>query len=183
MASTSDLDQWIESLKKCEIIKNDEVKLLCEKAKEILSLESNVVTVNTPVSICGDIHGQQPDLMELFSNGGFCPDTNYIFMGDYVDRGPFSVETFLLLVALKVRYPDRMTLIRGNHESRMVTQQYGFYDECLSKYGQADVWSRCCEVFDTLPLAALVDNRILCVHGGLSPSITTVNELKAPDRI
>ncbi len=96
--------------------------MLCEKAKEIFATESNVVNVNTPVSICGDIHGQQPDLMELFSNSGFCPDTNYIFMGDYVDRGPFSVETFLLLVAIKVRYPDRMTLIRGNHESRMVTQ-------------------------------------------------------------
>ena len=95
--------------------------------------------------------------MELFKVGGDCPRTNYLFMGDFVDRGFYSVETFLLLLVLKVRYPDKITLIRGNHESRQITQVYGFYDECLRKYGSVNVWRYCTEIFDYLPLAALVD--------------------------
>jgi diadenosine tetraphosphatase ApaH/serine/threonine PP2A family protein phosphatase len=94
--------------------------------------------------------------MELFRVGGDVPDTNYLFMGDFVDRGFYSLESFLLLLCLKVRYPDRMTLIRGNHESRQITTVYGFYDECLRKYGSANVWRYCCEVFDYLALGAIV---------------------------
>lgn len=101
--STSDLDQMIATLRRCEVLKESEVKLLCSKAMEILVEESNVQRIDSPVTICGDIHGQFYDLQELFKVGGDCPQTNYLFMGDFVDRGFYSVETFLLLLALKVR--------------------------------------------------------------------------------
>uniref|UniRef100_A0A183CI90 Serine/threonine-protein phosphatase n=1 Tax=Globodera pallida TaxID=36090 RepID=A0A183CI90_GLOPA len=94
----------------------------------------------------------------------------------------YSVETFLLLLALKVRYPDRMMLIRGNHESRQITQVYGFYDECFRKYGSAVVWRCCTEVFDCLSLSAVINGRIFCVHGGLSPSIETIDQIRTIDR-
>mmetsp|Transcript_33560 Transcript_33560/g.32619 ORF Transcript_33560/g.32619 Transcript_33560/m.32619 type:complete len:107 (-) Transcript_33560:621-941(-) len=105
-------------LKRCECIKESEVRELCNKARDILMEESNIQNISSPITICGDIHGQFYDMMELFKVGGDCPKTNYLFMGDFVDRGFYSVETFLLLLALKVRYPDRIWLIRGNHESR-----------------------------------------------------------------
>lgn len=146
----------IAQLRACRPIPEASVRELCYKARELLIEEGNVVTVDAPVTICGDIHGQFHDLMELFRVGGDVPDTNYLFMGDFVDRGFYSLESFLLLLCLKVRYPDRITLIRGNHESRQITTVYGFYDECIRKYGSANVWRYCCEVFDYLALGALI---------------------------
>ena len=134
------LDRSIANLAECKPLPEDQIKALCEKAKEILVNESNVQPVRTPVTICGDIHGQFYDLKELFKIGGELPDNNYLFMGDYVDRGYYSVETVSFLVTLKVRYPNRITILRGNHESKQITQVYGFYDECLRKYGNANVW-------------------------------------------
>ncbi|CAB1319010.1 unnamed protein product [Coregonus sp. 'balchen'] len=131
---TKELDQWVEQLNECKQLSENQVRTLCEKAKEILTKESNVQEVRCPVTVCGDVHGQFHDLMELFRIGGKSPDTNYLFMGDYVDRGYYSVET----VSLLVRYPKRITILRGNHESRQITQVYGFYDECLRKYGNAN---------------------------------------------
>mmetsp|Transcript_39543 Transcript_39543/g.39112 ORF Transcript_39543/g.39112 Transcript_39543/m.39112 type:complete len:129 (+) Transcript_39543:1-387(+) len=127
--ATSDLDRQIQQLKECKTLTESEVRELCNQARDIFIEECNVQDVQAPVTICGDIHGQFYDLIELFNIGGDCPETNYLFLGDFVDRGFYSVETFLLLLALKVRYPDRIVLIRGNHESRQITQVYGFYDE------------------------------------------------------
>jgi serine/threonine-protein phosphatase 2A catalytic subunit len=134
-----------------------DITLLCEKAKEILIKEDNVQEVRAPVTVCGDIHGQFWDLKELFRIGGTLPNTNYLFMGDYVDRGHYSVETVTFLILLKVRYKDRITILRGNHENRQITQTYGFYDECLRKYGNANVWKLMTSLFDYLPLTALVE--------------------------
>lgn len=135
----------------------NDVKILCEKVKEILAEEGNVTTVKAPVTVCGDIHGQFHDLMELFKIGGKPPDTNYLFMGDYVDRGSHSVETVSLIFSLKVRYKDRVSILRGNHENMEINKIYGFYDECFKKYGNENVWKYFTDVFLYLPLTALIE--------------------------
>lgn len=182
MATDANLDAWIESVRNCEHLTENQLKLLCDRVKEILMEESNVQPVHSPVIVCGDVHGQFYDLMELFRVGGEIPTKNYIFMGDFVDRGHHSVETLQLLLCYKARYPQCITLLRGNHESRQVTQVYGFYDECFRKYGSANAWKYCTEVFDYLALACLIDGSVLCVHGGLSPDITTVDQIRLLER-
>jgi serine/threonine-protein phosphatase 2A catalytic subunit len=148
----TDLEAWLAKLSQGTPLAETEVKALTEMARSVLLHESNVQPVNAPVTVCGDIHGQWHDLMELYRIGGSAPDTNYLFMGDYVDRGYYSVETVSMLVCLKVRYPDRIFVLRGNHESRQITQVYGFYDECVRKYGSANVWKLFTDLFDYFPL-------------------------------
>ncbi|KAJ6430445.1 hypothetical protein OIU84_021776 [Salix udensis] len=182
-SSHGDLDHQIAQLMECKPLAEGEVKTLCDQARAILVEEWNVQPVKCPVTVCGDIHGQFYDLIELFRIGGNAPDTNYLFMGDYVDRGYYSVETVTLLVALKVRYRDRITILRGNHESRQITQVYGFYDECLRKYGNANVWKYFTDLLIIYPLTALIESQIFCLHGGLSPSLDTLDNIRALDRI
>ena len=114
--------------------------------------------------------------------GGKCPNTNYIFLGDYVDRGWFSVETVQLLLCLKARYPDKMVLLRGNHEGRAITRTYGFYDECIKKYGSPNAWKYTMECFDYLNIAAVIDEKIFCVHGGLAPDLKYIDKIETIDR-
>ncbi|KAK0634898.1 calcineurin-like phosphoesterase [Bombardia bombarda] len=263
------LDEWLEEAKQCHYLPEPVMKQLCEIVKEVLMEESNIQPVVTPVTICGDIHGQFYDLLELFRVAGGMPgetnveapktattvitskdfeppteitdpklkkkirssglpsttgdddddddddddpasaddapsqgegavhrpdsaigvsgptqsgDNRFVFLGDFVDRGYFSLETFTLLMCLKAKYPDRIVLVRGNHESRQITQVYGFYEECQQKYGNASVWKACCQVFDFLVLAAIVDGTVLCVHGGLSPEIRTIDQIRVVAR-
>jgi len=178
-----DLDKYLTTLSGGNPLGEREVEQLCTKAKEVLSRESNVQAIPAPVTLCGDLHGQFYDLVELFSVGGAVPDTNYLFMGDYIDRGYYSVETVTLLVCLKVRYPSRVHILRGNHESRQITQVYGFYDECLRKYGSAKVWRLFTDLFDHLPLSAVVENSVFCLHAGLSPSLDTLDHIRELDRV
>jgi len=176
------IDGWVEQLSECKALSENDMKQLCDIVVEFLLEESNVQPVASPVTICGDIHGQFYDLKELFRTGGHLPDTHYVFMGDFVDRGYYSLETFSYLIALKAKYPDKITLLRGNHESRQITTVYGFYDEAHQKYGSANVWKYCCRVFDYLTLAALVDGKVLCVHGGLSPDLRTLDQIRTIPR-
>ena len=177
-----DLDKQIEKCIDETLLTESEIKALVSKAKEILVKEDNVQPVSSPVTICGDVHGQFHDLLELFKIGGKCPDTNYLFMGDYVDRGYHSIETLSLLLLLKIRYPTRIYLTRGTHESTEITQLYGFYDECVQKFGNPNVWKLFTDLFNYLPISAIVDNKIFCLHGGLSPDIETIDEIRKLDR-
>ncbi|EFN88786.1 serine/threonine-protein phosphatase 6 catalytic subunit [Harpegnathos saltator] len=178
----SDVDRWIDIAKECKYLPENDLKKLCDIVCDLLLEESNIQPVSTPVTVCGDIHGQFYDLEELFRNGGQVPDTNYIFLGDFVDRGYYSLETFTRLLTLKAKWSDRITLLRGNHESRQITHVYGFYDECQNKYGNANAWKYCCRVFDLLTVAALIDEQVLCVHGGLSPAIRTLDQIRTIER-
>lgn len=180
-------ETWFEEIKACRALPEGDMKLLCERVKDLLMEESNIQPVKSPVTVCGDIHGQFHDLLELFKVAGGFPSrgnltTNYIFLGDYVDRGYFSLETFTLLMILKVKFPEHVTLVRGNHESRQITQVYGFYEECLNKYGSTMVWKYCCQVFDFLTLSAIIDGQILCIHGGLSPEIRMLDQIRVLSR-
>ena len=177
------LEQQIVDIFNCKFLPEEEVKDLCSKVKELLIKQPNIQIVNCPVTVCGDIHGEFHDLIELFKVGGYIRDTNYLFLGNYIDRGCFSVESISLLLALKFKYPNRIFLLRGNHESRQLSQMYGFYDECFKKYGNnSEIWNKFMDLFDFLPLCALIENRILCLHSGLSPNIQTLEGINQINR-
>lgn len=178
-----DLDKCIEKLYSGNFLPKNDVLSILKMSKDLFSCLPNVIEVGSPVMIVGDIHGQFKDLMELTAICGKVPHTNYLFMGDYVDRGHRSVEVVSLVFCLKLRYGQRVTLLRGNHESRSLTQVYGFYDECVRKYGDDTIWKKFTEVFDYLPLSATVDSKILCVHGGLSPFIEKIDRIRSIQRV
>lgn len=177
-----DLRELQERVKEGKLLTEREVRILCQKIKEVFSQESNVESVSSPVTVAGDVHGQFYDVLELLKKGGPIPGTKYIFIGDFVDRGAHSVETISLLFLLKVAHPDSIWLLRGNHETRVITQSYGFYDEIKKKYGNSNVWNYFVEAFDYLPLGAVVDGQTLCIHGGCSPDLQTIDQIRAIDR-
>eukprot|EP00922_Rhytidocystis_sp_ex-Travisia-forbesii_P021008 GHVS01030828.1.p1 GENE.GHVS01030828.1~~GHVS01030828.1.p1 ORF type:complete len:269 (+),score=28.75 GHVS01030828.1:84-890(+) len=185
MSRSAQLDQWLDNFHHTppQILSETHLKQVCSQVKQLLIQENNVQPISSPVTICGDVHGQFYDLLELFSCAGEIPQQQYIFLGDYVDRGHNSVETLEYLLLLKLKYPDKIILLRGNHESRQITTVYGFYDECMRKYGNANPWRYCTDLFDYLALAALIDNAIFCVHGGLSPELQLADQLRLMNRI
>ncbi|KAJ6670657.1 SERINE/THREONINE-PROTEIN PHOSPHATASE [Salix viminalis] len=135
------------------------------------------MVVPFPLRLPGDIHGQYSDLLRLFEYGGFPPSANYLFLGDYVDRGKQSLETICLLLAYKIKYPENFFLLRGNHESASINRIYGFYDECKRRFN-VKLWKTFTDCFNCLPVAALIDDKILCMHGGLSPDLTNLDQIR-----
>ena len=178
----SKLGKLKETALQCKLLSVEEIKLICDSVKEIFSKEQNVVRVSSPVTIAGDIHGQFHDMLELFKTGGDVSNTKYLFLGDYVDRGLHSVQVITLLFLMKIENPDQIILLRGNHEARSQTQVFGFYDECLMKFGDSQVWKMFTDTFDMMPVSAVIDNKLFCCHGGLSPSAPTIDDLQQLER-
>jgi len=154
-----------------------EVRQICQKAGEIFLSQDAFLDLEAPIKICGDIHGQYHDLLRMFEMGGFPPESNYLFLGDYVDRGTQSVETIILMLVYKCMYGENFFMLRGNHECAAITRIYGFYDECKRRYN-IKMWKQFVDVFNKLPFCAVIDDKIFCVHGGLSPEMNNFNQVK-----
>ncbi|KAJ1894859.1 serine/threonine protein phosphatase Pzh1 [Coemansia sp. IMI 209127] len=162
-------------------LRNSEIIAVCQAAREVFLAQPTLLQLAAPVKITGDIHGQYTDLLRLFDKCGYPPHCNYLFLGDYVDRGEQSLETMLLLMCFKIKYPDNFFLLRGNHECANVTRVYGFYDECKRRCN-VKVWKSFINTFNALPVAAVVASKIFCVHGGLSPDLASMEQVKQLQR-
>ncbi|KAK1229695.1 serine/threonine protein phosphatase Pzh1 [Marasmius sp. AFHP31] len=162
-------------------LKNTEITAICLAAREVFLSQPTLIELSPPVKIVGDVHGQYSDLIRLFEMCGFPPAANYLFLGDYVDRGKQSLETILLLLCYKIKFPENFFLLRGNHECANVTRVYGFYDECKRR-SNIKTWKTFIDVFNCLPIAAVVASKIFCVHGGLSPSLHSMDDIKRIQR-
>lgn len=173
-----DLDHCIESLKSGRLLNYMEIKIVSEKAKQIFKEEQNIVKISPPLTICGNINSQFSNLLEIFKISGDIPETNYLFLGGYSS----SIEVISLLFCLKVRYPKRITLLRGLSEDFGYSQTCGFYEEAKRNYGNEEIFKIICEVFNYLPLAAIINNNIFCISGGLSPDFETMEEINKIDR-
>jgi len=158
-------------------LSSDEVTHVIEQSTSIILAQPSLLELEAPIQICGDIHGQFHDLLRLFEHCGFPPDANYLFLGDYVDRGKNGLECIILLLAYKVKYPENFFLLRGNHECASINRIYGFYDECKRRYN-IKMWKKFQDVFNVLPFAAIVDEKNFCIHAGLSPDLNTPEQIK-----
>lgn len=196
-----------------------EIKYLCTKSREIFISQPILLELEAPIKICGtslysayyffnktgrclfagDIHGQYYDLLRLFEYGGFPPEANYLFLGDYVDRGKQSLETICLLLAYKIKYPENFFVLRGNHECASINRIYGFYDECKpdicifsshfilklliennlgKRRYNIKLWKTFTDCFNCLPIAAIIDEKIFTMHGGLSPDLQSMEQIR-----
>jgi protein phosphatase len=164
------------------LLKEDEIKLVLHEVREVFMSQPMLLEIAPPVRICGDIHGQLYDLLRIFERCNFPPASNYLFLGDYVDRGRHSVETIIFMFCYKVLYRDTFYLLRGNHECASINKMYGFFDDVKRRYNMR-LFKSFTDVFNCMPVACSISDKIFCMHGGLSPDLTTIrkiNELERP---
>lgn len=173
------LDSYINRLWKLKekgnrllMLTTDEMSSICRSVRALFLSQPGLLDLGGPIKICGDIHGQYSDLLHIFELCGLPDNVNYLFLGDYVDRGKQSLETISLLFCYKLRYPTRFFLLRGNHESQAITRIYGFFEECKRRYS-VKLWRTFIDAFTCMPVCALIENQIFCCHGGLSPEMLT----------
>lgn len=179
---TINCDLLLDFFKREGRLTEEQVLRIIRAATQIWTTEPNVLRVEVPAVICGDIHGQFFDLCKLLEvSGGTPKDVRYVFLGDYVDRGYYSIECFLYLAACKVNWPEQLTMLRGNHECRHLTSHFTFKGEVEYKYSRR-VYEGCGAAFDALPLAAIVNRQLFCVHGGISPDLKLLSDLDKVDR-
>ena len=157
-------------------LKIEEIKFIIDKSLPIIKEEKVLVELEAPLHVCGDIHCQYYDLLRIFEHYGYPGEYNYLFLGNYVDFGKQGLEVICLLLCFKIKYPEKITLLRGNHESSITTRIYGFYDECKRRYC-IRIWKAFIDLFNYLPIAAIIDEKIFCVHGGLSPELNKIEDI------
>ena len=157
-------------------IKEDECDYVIDKSYEIFQKEESLLKIKAPLYICGDIHGQYYDLLRVFDILNYPPQSTFLFLGDYVDRGKQSLECLLLLLCLKIQYPDKIFLLRGNHECEALNKIYGFYDECKRRLS-IKCFKKITNLFNMMPISALINENILCMHGGLSKDLQNIEQI------
>ncbi|EHK19762.1 uncharacterized protein TRIVIDRAFT_193217 [Trichoderma virens Gv29-8] len=154
-----------------------EIRLLCRKAREVFITQPTLLELDTPLKLMGDLHGQYYDVLRNFEYGGFPPLANYVLLGNYVGYGNQSIETICLVLAYKIKYPETFFLLRGNNETASESRINGFYDECMKRYN-IKLWETFVDLFNCMPLAAIVDEKIFCAHGGLSPDLNSMEQIR-----
>lgn len=157
------------------------IQSLLHRARDVIMSQPMLVQVEAPVRVCGDLHGQIHDLIQILRVGGMPPHSRYLFLGDYVDRGKHGTEVICLLMALKVLHPNHVYILRGNHETETICRTYGFFDECKRRYS-IRLFKEFCDVFNCLPIAAVAEGVALCMHGGLSPELESLSQIEAIKR-
>jgi serine/threonine-protein phosphatase PP1 catalytic subunit len=153
-----------------------EVNLLVRAARGVFLRQPTLLELEAPVKVLGDVHGQYWDLLQLFRVSGYPAQSNFLFLGDYVDRGKQQLATICLLYAYKIKYPENFFMLRGNHECANISRVYGFFDECKQHYN-IKLWKGFCDTFNCMPLVAVIQDRILCMHGGLSPHLEDLSQI------
>lgn len=153
-----------------------EITGLCLVSRDVFMEQPILLELGCPLKVCGDVHGQYYDLLRLFETGGFPPEANYLFLGDYVDRGKHSLETICCLLAYKIKYRENFFLLRGNHECASINRIYGFYDECKRRYS-IRLWKTFTDCFNCLPVSAVLEDKVICMHGGLSPELSQLEQI------
>lgn len=180
----SDIDGAIEALLSVKNktpgtevnLPEDQLIKIIRQARSVFLSQPVLLEISPPINIFGDIHGQYSDLLTLFEVGGPPPESNYLFLGDYVDRAKQSIEVIALTFCYKIKYPEQFFLLRGNHECASLNRIYGFYDECKRRYS-VKLWRIFCDCFNCLPVAAVVADKILCMHGGISPDLDHLSQI------